>query len=342
MDGTRLRRGVGIGAGSWPLWTLLLLAFALGLAGVVVADDEAWKARIDKELARVESTVEPLDSQKAATGTLDERVAALHARLVTLEKAAGLTPGTLQAGTDLSTLTMNVSTLSTRQRAIVAARQPKPVTPPKSETPPIPVTPPKPTPPGKPGDPVGPEDDPPLDPPPEPKPKPPAPTETKKPGTKEWPKKVEFKVNAQVVYFETGTYVHEEYWDRAKLVWVIEDYFSTDGWQGTLNFNLRAAGLLRDVKGVTVRVAVRMKAPLTEESDLWRTYDVRWNAGNALGNDSLKRWDNHDTFKYTTSKRKIGGPRKQAAKFEAQAWVVSATLLDGTEKTFEVPTFRTQ
>ncbi len=306
MEAVRRRHRVGAAAGPWLLRASALVALVLSFASRVAADDEAWKARIEKELVRVEVAVEALDAQKPATGALHERVAALHARLAALEKAAGIDPGTIQGAKDLSTLTMDVAALSTRHKAILASRQPKPDTPPKPQPPAM-------------------SDEPP-----------------KKPAAKEWPKKVEFKVNSKVVYVETGHFVHEEYWDYVRGLYVVNDYFLTDGWQGKLSFSLRAAGLLRDVKGVLVRVTVRMMGPLTEETDLWRTYDVQWTASNAMGNDSLKTWDDYDTFQCSISPKHIGGPQKRSAKFDAQAWVVSATLKDGTEQKFEVPTFRTR
>jgi hypothetical protein len=297
-------RGIGIVVAACI--ALAVAPFALG------GDDEAWRLRIEKELRRVEVGVSLLDEQKPTSAKIVDRVRSLDARLAALEKGAGIAVGRVVGEDDLGTLSQDVAVLNTRWRLVVAAKTPKP-------------EPPAPKPPAPPKDPKEPAD---------PKKKDPA---GKKPE-REWPSKVAFKATAKIVYAETG----EWFLTKARRSGVGDD-FLMDGYRGRISFTLRAANLLRDVKGVKVRVAVRMKAPFTDRSDVYRTYDIEWNASNnVFGNDSIKSWVNHDDVVVSGPVRWIAKPQQVTSTLDVEAHVVSAVQGDGRELTFEVPEYATR
>lgn len=283
------------------------LAFGAALAPsrppLACADDEAWKARIDRSLVDVEKGVADLDAKAAAAGDFPARIAALHARLVALEQAQGLEAGKISGKTDLSSCTLDVGALTTRWKAVVAAKSgvPKQAPPPPTDKPPA-------EPPAKP-----------------------------KSTAPDWPEALEFTISAKIGWIETGEFrsveVKEDVW---------ENRFYADGFDGTLSFNLIARGLVRDVKGVELLVAVRLAGPLATSQDSWRTYRLRWDGERGLGNESVRRFLNHDKFHLARPVTVRTSRRRDGFVPEAHAHVVSATLKDGTVKTFEVPTYRSE
>lgn len=287
----------------------LAVALALGAAlapsrpPLAYADDEAWKARIDRSLVDVEKGVADLDAKSAAAGDLPARIAALHARLVELETAQGLEAGRISGKTDLSSCTLDVGALTTRWKAVVAAKSGVP-----KQAPPPPAEKPEPVKPAKP-----------------------------KSLVPDWPASLEFTIAAKIGWEETGEFrsieVKEDVW---------ENRFFADGFDGTLSFNLIARGLVRDVKGVELLVAVRLAGPLATSQDSWRTYRLRWDGERGLGNESVRRFLNHDKFHLVRPITIRNSRRKDGFVPEAHAHVVSATLKDGTVKTFEVPTYKSE
>ncbi len=316
-------------------WICALIALFALAPSRLRADDEAWKLRIEKALATVEVGVTELDKKVSLPGTLLERINALHARLLPLEKAAAIEPGTISGKDDLSASTMDATNLQSRWKAVVKARTapkvppkkpgdgqspPPPPPPPDSDKPPDvdrPVNPPKPPPPVV--DPV---------------PVPDAPT-PRQAGGKSWPRQIAFKATAKMSYVQTGA------WFRVETTpHVYESKFQLSGYSGKISFTLRATGLLRDVKSVTVRVAVRMKGQVTEASDEYRLNDVTWTAEKLLGDDSIKSWVNYDHFELTATPRwYAGGPRAVTMPLDAEAYVVSLVLGDGTELKFDTPEY---
>lgn len=288
----------------------LAVALAFGAALVpskpplACADDEAWKARIDRSLVDVEKGVADLDAKTAAAGDLPARIAALHARLVELETAQGLEAGKISGKTDLSSCTLDVGALTTRWKAVVAAKSGVP----KQAPPPPPAEKPAPEKPAKP-----------------------------KSAVPDWPPSIEFTIAAKIGWDETGEFrsveVKEDVW---------ENRFFSDGFDGVLSFNLIARGLVRDVKGVELLVAVRLASPLTTSNDSWRTYRFRWDGERGLGNESVRRFLNHERFHIARPVTMRISGRKGSYVPEAHAHVVSATLKDGTVKTFEVPTYKSE
>ena len=337
-------RSTEVGAPRWTLlWRCWMLAILFAFSGPAArADDEAWIQRIEKALTAVEVGVADLDKKTALPGTLVERIAALHARLIPLEKAVTIEPGSIAGTDELSACTMDATNLNSRWKAIVKARS-APKTPPKKDDgkqlPPPP-------PPGsdKPGD--APKPPPPPPPPPPPIPGDAAPdgkgdpapgdaSAPKKVGGRSWPKQIAFKATAKMSYVQTGTWIHVE-----TEPYVYVDKFQLDGFSGKISFTLRASGLLRDVKSAVVRVAVRMKGQVTEVSDEYRLSDVTWTAEKAFGDDSIKSWVNYDDFKLSATPRwYAGGPRPVMMPLDAEAYVVSLVLPDGTAMTFETPEY---
>ena len=309
------------------------LLVALSLVGVVLAgavsvraDDEAWKQRIERALAVVETGVAVLDEKAAPVGTLAERIRALHARLLPLEKEAEIQPGSVSGTDDLSAATLDATNLNSRWKAVVKARSaPRP--PPKKpgddgKSPP----PPPPPPPPEPADPA--------DSPTPPKTLPPSSTPPKPVG-KPWPTQIAFKATAKMTYVQTGHWVRVE-----TEPYVYVNRFWMDGFSGKVSFSVRAVGLLKDVKSVVVRVAVRMKGPVTEVSPEYRLSDVTWTAEKVLGNDSLRSWVNYDEYQLAAPPRWFdGGPRGATIPLDAEAYVVSLVLPDGTAMTFETPEY---
>lgn len=294
-----------------PRSVVFLLALVMGgaaasdLVRVGVADDEAWKARVDRSLSAVEKGVADLDAKAAATGDFATRIAALHTRLLALEAANGLAAGKVSGKADLSSATLDVGTLTTRWKAVADAKAG------------VKRTPPAPKPDG--------------DPPP-----PAAPTKPKS-AVPDWPASITFSIGAKIGWEETGEVRRVEV-DRD--VW--ENRFFADGFDATLSFNLAARGLVRAVKSATLLIAVRLEGPITARTNLWRTYEVTWEAERGFGNESLKRFLNHDKFHLPQRVTIRLAGRKGGFTPEAAAHVASVTLLDGTVKTFEVPTYKTE
>lgn len=283
------------------------LAFGAALAPsrppLACADDEAWKARIDRSLVDVEKGVADLDTKAAAAGDLPTRIAALHARLVVLETAQGLEAGTITGRTDLASCTLDVGALTTRWKAVVAAKSGVP-----KQAPPPPAEKPEPEKPAKP-----------------------------KSAVPDWPASVDFTIAAKIGWVETGDFLTVEV---ERDVW--ENRFFADGFDATLSFNLIARGLVRDVKGVELLVAVRLGGPLATGRDDWRTYRLRWDGERGLGNDSVRRFLNHDKFHVPRPVTVRTSRRRDGFVPEARAHVVSATLKDGTVQAFEVPTYESR
>jgi hypothetical protein len=280
--------------------TALLGALMLVARGPATAGpDDAWKERLGGEIARVEAGVAELDGQKAAEGTLLERVTALDGRIAALEKAAGLEVGKVEGKDDLAALTRDVGVLRTRWKTVERGGAPPP----------------------------GPE---------KPAPKePPAPEEPKPPTGPRWPETVAFSATAKMTYHETGFLAPE----RAAYLGVPpETPFLMDGYEGNLSFSLRAKGLVRPLKTARVRVRVRLKSPFHGDAQATREYDVDWKADRELSDGALRTWLGHDTLSVSLLPRRwIRGPRRVAADLDAEAYLLSAVTRDGTSLEFEVP-----
>ena len=303
-----------------PWFAALLVLVALGFSRLATlhADDEAWKQRIEKALTTTEAGVAGLDKKTALPGTLVERIAALHARLLPFEKELALGPGSISEKDDLSSSTMDATNLDSRWKAVVKARSaPKEAPKRKDDGKQVPPPPP------------------PEDPLPVPVPKEDAPAPPKKAVGKPWPKQIPFKATAKMTYVQTGAWIRVE-----TEPYVFESKFQLSGYSGKISFTLRATGLIRDVKSVTVRVAVRMKGPVTEVSDEHRLSDVTWTAEKLMGDDSIKSWVNYDDFQLSAPPRwHLGGPRSVTLPLDAEAYVLSLVLADGTELKFETPEY---
>ena len=290
---------------------VLALAIAALLSPCAARADDAWTARVRREVMRIEVTVATLDQQKPSGTTLVERLVALNARVVALEKEAGLEPGAISGKDDLGAMTQDIVSLDVRWRRIVAKRAPAPE---PKVLPPAPAGP-KPTPAPGPGVPVKPA----------------------KLAPGQWPPRVAFAATAKLVYEETGVW-YETRLDSGE----IERNFLSDGFQGKLSFSLRAKGLVKDVRSAKIRVAARLKAPFSDRSDVYRVNDVEWNAENRVfGNDSLRSWIHHDSWRQPGTIRWTGGPRASSMSLDVEAYVLSITLSDGSTVAFEVPEYRT-
>jgi len=289
-----------------------LFVLALAAPPSVAAEDEAWRARVEASLVRVESAVGELEGTKAAPGTLLQRIQALHARIVALETAAEIPPGTIRAKDDLESATQDVATLTTRWRKVVEVRKgppppppPAPLPPPLPEFPPVPPTLPAPPP--------------------------------QRPVGKPWPEQVAFKINAKISYVETGQ------WHSIEIQpYVYRSQFLTDGYRGKVSFTLRAAGLVRDVKSAVIRVAIRLGGPLSQGGQQYRFYDVEWVADRAFGNESFRSWGPYDDLWITAPPRWVAAPRGDTVKAQAEAYVVSAVLPSGEKLTFRTPDWVTR
>lgn len=159
----------------------------------------------------------------------------------------------------------------------------------------------------------------------------------KREGERQWPARVAFLATAKLSYVRKGARMKVEVAPD-----IFEDRFRMTGYEGRISFTLRAANLLRDVKSVTVRVGVRMRAPVSEVSEAVRTIDVTWTADKAIGNDSLNSWVNYDSFAYAVTPRWYDGRLDGVVPLTADAYVTSVTLLDGTQLQFDVPDFSDQ
>ena len=287
--------------------SLLLCVVALVLPSPARADDEAWRTRLEASLATVEAGVAELDAQKAAPGKLLARIQALHARLIPLEAAAKLVPGTIRGKEDLGNATQDVATLTTRWKKVVEVR--------KGPTPPPP----------------------PLPPPSHSTSGTPVPEAPKKPQGKPWPEMVQFKVNAKIVYAQTGQ------WQSIEIEpYIFQSQFLADGYRGNVSFTLRAANLVRDVKSAVIRVAIRLRGPLTQRAQEYRIYDVTWTADRAFGDDSYRSFPNVDDISLPMPPRWVVSPDKGTSSFDAEAYVVSAVLPSGERLTFQTPTWETR
>lgn len=149
------------------------MALLLGAAAGLATADEAWMARVDAAVAGVEKTVGELDGKKTEPEIVAKgataRIAALDVRLRALETSAGLATGTIGGKDGLSGWTTDIATLTTRARAVIAAKAPAPKDPPPLKT-----------------------DD-------APKPKP--------PPKKDWPAELEFSIGAKVDWQENGSWL---------------------------------------------------------------------------------------------------------------------------------------
>lgn len=303
---TRRSRRIPLAAAT----SLLLCVLAAGVPSPADADDEAWRARVEASLGAVEAGVGELDAQKAAPGPLLARIRALNARLIPLEAAAKLVPGTIRGKEDLGSATQDVAALTTRWNKIVEARKGPPPPPP----PPPPLPPPSHTTSGTP----------PVEPP-------------KKPQGKAWPEMVEFKVNAKIVYAQTGQ------WQSIEVEpYIFQSQFLADGYRGKVSFTLRAANLIRDLKSAVIRVAIRLKGPLTQRAQEYRIYDVEWVADRAFGDDSFRTFPNVDDLSLPMQPRYVVSPDKGTMNLDADAFVVSAVLPSGERLTFPTPTWETR
>ncbi len=286
---------------------LLLGAVAFAVPAPARADDEAWRVRLEASLRIVEAGVAELDAQKAAPGPLLVRIQALHARLIPLEAAAKIVPGTIRGKENLADATQDVATLTTRWKKVVEAR--------KGPTPPPP----------------------PLPPPSHSTSGTPPPALPKPPQGKPWPEMVPFKVNAKIVYAQTGQ------WQSVELEpFVFQSQFLADGYRGNVSFTLRAANLVRDLKSAVIRVAIRLRGPLTQRAQEYRIYDVTWTADRAFGDDSYRTFPNVDDLSLPMPPRWVVSPDKGTMTPDAEAYVVSAVLPSGERLTFPTPTWETR
>ncbi len=291
--------GIRIGRGAGFL-ALVVLAVAATASPTARADDEAWKARVEAQVARVEEGVHAIDTEKAAGGTLVERVKAVDARLGALEKDLGLVPGKVSGKDDLSSLTQDATSLASRLKkvALLYATPGKP--PPDKPKPP-----------------------PPAPPPPAPKPKP----------AEQWPETLAFDINAKVISSETGQW-HRVY-DWEYDVW--RSQFLMDGYAAAISFTLAAKNLPREVKSATLRIAVQPEGPLAVSDKPYRVWDLEWRAQNALGNGAFKSWERYGSFDVRGPVRWIAAPTTSSVRVRAEAHVVSLMTKDGREVRFQVP-----
>ncbi len=289
---------------------LLIVAVAIAVPSPAAAEDEAWRARIEASLVVAETGVAELDARRAAPGPLLARIQALHARLIPLEAAAKIVPGTIRGKEDLASSTQDVATLTTRWKKVVEVRKgppppPPPLPPPSHSTSGVP---------------------PPETPPP-----------PKKPQGKPWPEMVAFKVNAKIAYAQTGQWYSVEI-----QPYVFQSQFLADGYLGKVSFTVRAANLVRDLKSAVIRVAVRLRGPLTERAQEYRIYDVEWVADRAFGDDSFRSFGNVDDLSLPSRPRWVASPDKGTMYPDAEAYVVSAVLPSGERLTFQTPTWETR
>jgi hypothetical protein len=113
-----MRRGV-VAAVRWVAW----------LAGPCAADDHAWIQRLEAEAGRAEEALAKLDAKEPSRGVVFARVKALHARLVALETAANVEPGTVSGKDELPALTQDLVTITIRIRHLANPDAKKPVDP---------------------------------------------------------------------------------------------------------------------------------------------------------------------------------------------------------------------
>jgi len=288
------------------------LAFVMGLVAVGVLSvntvraaraDDAWRARIEGELVKVEAGIEKLDQITRAEGTLLERVKRAHERLAALEKAATIVVGVIQAKDDLAALTQDVVQLKTRLAMVVADRAgpvPEPKPKPKAEKP-------------KPAE--GPKPEPPAKPP--------------------WPETLSFKATSSLTYTETG----EWFIDSVHRSGLGNDFLQ-DGYQGTISISVRAGGLLREIKEAQLRVAVEIDEPFTTKQGLFRIYELTWTAQRSIWNDALKSWAGHDTISVSGPIRWIQAPKKHTRSLRATAYVVSVRTKDNQVINFKAQEFQ--
>ena len=321
-------------------WAIVVVAVAVIAAASRASseDDTAWRARIEKQVKRLEVVAAELDAQAPSGRTLLERVIALDVRVRAMETAAGLESGPVRRENDLSLLSLDVTMLQTRLDAVRAAREPK-------KQPPPGPTPEKPAPgkPAGPGGPVAPGGPPAPGGAPKPGADPvggdPKGAPKKSPAASKWPDTVRFLVTAKFVYAETGEWVDV----RDDFGVLLRRDFLQDGFRGTLGFSLRAANLRTDVRSVLVRIGVRMKSPFASDESSYRVYDVRWDASNKVfGNESLKTLAAYDVVTQRGPIQWISGPRERSMALEPEAYVISATLPSGEELDFEPPKFGTK
>src|SRR5262245_33242688 len=299
------------GARSRALAAFLALAAALA-AGSVRAEDDP-RAAVERDVLRLETAVAVVDKQKAATGTLRERVVSLHSRLGALEIAAGLEAGVLAGkGDEPATLAKDLATIEERWQRVLAARK----TPPEKSGAPAPRTPPAPPPPPDPG--MATDPAPPAKSPPE--------------RAVAWPKRLAFGAFGRVVYTETGKNVSRPTGNGGVTI----DLWA-DGWRGDVHFTLCTKGLLRTVKRAVLKVYVARKEPF-EAKPPWRTFDLVWDAiGRGLTSDVSRTWKNQDVWTASAEPHWVHRASFYNHRLDAEAWVQRLVLMDDSSVDFEVP-----
>jgi hypothetical protein len=285
---------LGDGAVREVVVSFLLFAFA----GICIADDAAWRTRLDGELSKAEAAAAKLDSKAAPKGELVDRIRALHERTLQMEKTCNLVPGTITGKSGLPDLTKDIVGLASRLRTVYLERNPQ-------EKPP----------------------------PPAPKPAPAKPAEKPQdPKEVSWPDSLSFNATANMVYQETGDW----FIDSMRRSGLGND-FLMDGYTGTLSFSVRAVGLIREIRSADIRVGVKLGSPFTSKSNLYAWYEIRWNAHTSLWNGALKTWPKYDTIHVDGPIRWIEGPNELKVNWEAVAHVRSVTTKDGKTIQFDVP-----
>lgn len=286
------------------------LAFVIGLlaAGVLIVGgesaaraDDAWRARIEGELVKVEAGIERLDQVTRADGTLLERVKRAHERLTALEKLASIVVGAIQAKDDLAALTQDVVQLKARLAVLVAERAGPDAKPkPKAE-----------------------------------KPKPAEDAKPEAPAKPQWPETLSFKATSSLSYTETG----EWFIDKVHRSGLGNDFLQ-DGYEGSISISVRAGGLLREIKEAQLRVAVEIDEPFTNKQGLFRIYEMTWTAQRSIWNDALKTWAGHDTISVSGPIRWIKEPKKHTKALRATAYVLSVRTKDNQVINFKAQEFQ--
>jgi hypothetical protein len=274
------------------------------VAAGVAWGDEAWRKRVEAEATKAEQACARLDQATAAKGDLPTRVRALDERVTALEKAAGIPPGVVLGKDDLSSLTQDLVNLGARIKRLAQPAD----APPKPK--PLPKPPPKPEPAedAVPPGPTGPQ----------------------------WPTTLTFNGTARMSWEEKGEWILRERWDRFG-VYEQWNEFRMDGYRGTVHFTLRAAGLLRQIRGAELRVALKMVHPFHAAAKPYRSYEVSWNAQQSLWNGAVRSWLDHDTFEVNVTPRWSTKPKVTNTRLEAVVHVRSVTTKDGQVVRFQVP-----
>ena len=137
-----------------------------------------------------------------------------------------------------------------------------------------------------------------------------------------------------VAYVETGKW----FISRMRRSGLGDDFLMT-GYAGKISFTVRAVGLVRQIRSADIRVAVKMTEPFTRRNDVYKVYDVRWNARRSLWNAAVRTWPNFDEIEVSGPIQWIARPREQERDLTATAYVLSVTTTEGKQITFAAPEF---